>query len=159
MTWFNEHPEIVGLLVALFGAGGAGAILLQWLLRRRSKKTDAPTAPLLQGSIDSRASGAGVSVVNVGNGSIVVERGEMASARTTRAWGMRGLAGGDFATVWRAAEHARLSERQMEEIAQDPGNEREFGALREAVNQRNIEAAACQLRALAERAATITRSD
>jgi hypothetical protein len=159
VTWFGEHPEIVGLLVALFGAGGAGAILLRWLLRDRDKKSVELPPPRRTGNIDSRAKGGGVSVVNIGEGSVSVERGETASPQLLQAWGTRGLAGTDFATLWRAAEHARLTNRQMEEIALDLSNEREVGALRNAVSQRDIETAAGQLRALAERAANVTRSN
>jgi hypothetical protein len=163
MTWWAEHRDIVvGLLVALFGAGGAGAILFQWLLRDRGKKSvETPTAPPATGNTYSHANHGGIIVHKRGPGNVTVEqRGEMASAQTMHAWRTRGFAQRDFAGVlWRAAEHARLTDRQMEQIAQDPSHEREFEALRDAVDQGNIEAAACQLRALAERTATATRSD
>ncbi|MEL7128422.1 MAG: hypothetical protein AAGK23_02655 [Pseudomonadota bacterium] len=80
LNWITETRD---LLIALFGAGGAGAVLLAWLFSRKKSSSPgiskpAPPAP----GISATSSGDGVAVVHGGQGDVRVGVNQMVDELT-----------------------------------------------------------------------------
>ncbi|MBM9594660.1 hypothetical protein [Roseitranquillus sediminis] len=143
LDWLSNQEALVIAVLALFGAGGAGTLIVRQLIGGKSDD---------RGGIRTEASGGSAAVTSIGNGNVDVRLNETVSTDRFEEWRTRlGLSRTATARLVRAMDAAQLSPDRVDALTADLRTESDGGAwdaLAEALESDDPAAARVELQAL-----------
>lgn len=142
--WLSGNEALLIALLALFGAGGAGTLLVQHFLKGGGKASGGP-------AIHTKAQGGSTAVTHGGTGNVDVRVNETVSRDRFEEWRTRlGLSRTATTQLVRAIEAAKLAPERVEALSADlrDGAGGDWDALAEALERGDLPAARVELQSL-----------
>jgi hypothetical protein len=153
LEWLAANKNLLVAVLGLFGAGGTGALVLQWIFRRRESAGQNQKPDRGDINIRARVSDEGTAAINTGSGSISITKNAPVSREMLESWRRRlGLSRAAASQLFEACARVGVTFEGIARLGHLLDNSQApsaaWLALREALEANNLDRASELLRSL-----------